>query len=83
MTDEKHEGPGLRELVVKDLTSQDDDARRAFDNEFGSEVPAFADAATKALEVWSQFRDSIEDTDERTNSLVPPRCVVDSSPWTM
>jgi hypothetical protein len=65
MTDEKREGPGLRELVLKDLTSQDDDARRAFDKEFGSEVPAFADAATKALEVWSQFRDPIEDTDER------------------
>lgn len=55
----------LRELVLNDLRSKDDDARAAFDKEFGTELPAFADATTEALEVWSQFRDGIEDTDER------------------
>jgi hypothetical protein len=65
MADKEREGASLRELVLQDLTSKDEDSRRAFDNEFGPEVPAFADATTKALEVWSQFRDPIEDTDER------------------
>lgn len=56
---------GLRELVLNDLRSRDDDAKAAFDREFGTDLPAFVDATTEALDVWSQFRDGIKDTDER------------------
>lgn len=60
-TDSAH----LREIVLNDLRSTDDQAKAAFDKEFGDELIAFAEATTAALEMWSQFRDTIEDTDER------------------
>ena len=40
----------LRELVLNDLRSNDEEARAAFDKEFGGELPAFADATTAAGE---------------------------------
>lgn len=55
----------LREIVLNDLRSTDDAARAAFDCEYGSDVPAFVDATTEALDIWSQFRDTIVDTDGR------------------
>jgi len=56
---------GLSEIVAIDLRSKDDGARAAFDKEFGGELDAFAEAATAALDVWAQFRDTIDDADER------------------
>lgn len=55
----------LRDLVLNDLRSKDDEARAAFENEFGGDVLAFADASMAALDLWGQFRDTIEDADER------------------
>jgi hypothetical protein len=55
----------LREIVLNDLRSKDDDARAAFEREFGGELPAFVEATTAALDLWSQFRDTIDDADER------------------
>jgi hypothetical protein len=65
MPEPKRETAPLREIVLNDLRSTDDEARAAFDKEFGGELTAFAEATTAALEVWSRFRDTIEDTDER------------------
>lgn len=65
MADDNHESADLRALVLKDLGSTDDDARTAFDHVFGSALPTFADATTEALEIWSKFRDEIDDTDAR------------------
>ncbi len=65
MADRERERSNLRELVLNDLRSTDDEAKAAFDKEFGSALPAFADATAAALDVWSQFRDPIEDTDKR------------------
>lgn len=55
----------LREIVINDLRSSDDGAKGAFHKEFGGELRAFAEAATIALDVWGQFRDTIDDTDEQ------------------
>lgn len=55
----------LRTIVLNELRSQNDGARAAFDKQFGDSLLAFADAATEALKLWSQFRDTIADNDER------------------
>jgi hypothetical protein len=55
----------LREIVINDLRSSDDGAKSAFHKEFGDELEAFADATTAALDVWGQFRDTIDDIDAR------------------
>jgi hypothetical protein len=65
MPEPERETAHLRDIVLNDLRSRDDEARAAFEKEFGSELPAFADATTAALDAWSRFRDTIEDTDER------------------
>jgi hypothetical protein len=56
---------GLGEIVANDLRSKDEGARPAFDKEFRGELDAFAEAATAALDLWGQFRDTIDDPDER------------------
>lgn len=65
MSDRENERSHLRELVLRDLRSSDEEARAAFEREFGSAVSEFAEATTTALDLWGQFRDPIEDTDER------------------
>lgn len=65
MAEDQSERMELRELVLNDLRSKDDEARAAFDKEFGDELPKFATATTAALDAWAQFRDTIQDTDER------------------
>lgn len=57
--------PNLREIVINDLCSSDEGAKGAFRKEFGDELQAFADAAAIALLFWEQFRDTIDDTDDR------------------
>jgi hypothetical protein len=58
----------LRELVLNDLRSKDDEARAAFDKEFGDQLPVFADATVTALDVWATFRDTIQDTNQNISS---------------
>lgn len=65
MPEPRKTNASLREIVINDLRSNDEGARAAFDKEFGGELQAFADAATTALDLWGQFRDTIDDTDER------------------
>lgn len=55
----------LREIVFNDLRSNDDAARAAFEREYGNYVPDFVDATISALDLWGQFRDTIDDTDGR------------------
>lgn len=65
MGDDERRQAELRGLLLSDLRSKDDEARAAFDMEFGAQLTAFADATTRALDVWAKFRDTIQDTDER------------------
>jgi hypothetical protein len=65
MVDQEREIAGLRSIVLQDLKSTDDGARAAFEKEFGGELGRFAEATVAALDFWSQFRNTIEDTDER------------------
>ncbi len=66
MTEQKRKTAAeLREIVLNDLRSTDDAVRAAFDQLCGRDVPAFVDATTEALDLWSDFRDTIDDTDGR------------------
>ena len=65
MPDREREIAQLREIVLHNLQSTDDGARAAFAAEFGGELPTFADSMTSTLDLWSQFRETVEDTDER------------------
>ncbi len=65
MSDRENERSHVRELVLRDLRSTDAEARAAFEKEFGSALSEFVEATTTALDLWSQFRDPIEDTDNQ------------------
>jgi hypothetical protein len=65
MSDREHEQSHLRELVLRDLRSSDEEARGAFEREFGSATSEFVEATTTALDLWVQFRDPIQDSDQR------------------
>jgi hypothetical protein len=65
MSDRERELAQLREIVLRDLRSTDEGSRAAFAQEFGSEVSTFADSTTAALDLWSQFQDTLGDDDQR------------------
>jgi hypothetical protein len=55
----------LREIVVHDLQSADEESRSAFLGKFAKERDAFTDHVAKALATWTDFRETIEDNDQR------------------
>jgi hypothetical protein len=55
----------LREIVAQDLRSADEGAKAAFLAEFGKEQDAFTDHTVNALAIWTDFRDTIDDNDQR------------------
>jgi hypothetical protein len=65
MPDRNHELSELGEIVLGDLQSADDGARAAFRQEFGRELSTFAESTTTALNLWSQFQDTLEEDDDR------------------
>jgi uncharacterized protein YbjQ (UPF0145 family) len=65
MPDREPEIANLREIVLSDLQSTDDGARAAFRQEFGGELSTFAESTTTALDLWSHFRETLRDDDER------------------
>jgi hypothetical protein len=55
----------LREIVAQDLRSADEGAKAAFLAEFGKERDSFTDHTVSALATWTDFRDTIDDDDQR------------------
>lgn len=53
----------MRDIVLNDLRSMDDVARAVFERDFSGALGAFTEVTTTDL--WRQFRDTFEDTDER------------------
>jgi hypothetical protein len=65
MPDRNHEIAELREIVLGDLQSTDEAARAAFRREFGEDLSTFAESTTTALDLWSQFRETLREDDQR------------------
>lgn len=55
----------LRTIVLQDLESGDEGAKRAFHNEFAAQLPAFVNDTAAALTKWSNFLERLDDNNVR------------------